>query len=216
MAMPGWTVIWDFGGVLLHWDPGALVAQHLGEVPATDDADRARRFFGNYEGDWAEFDRGSLGRDAVVRSIVARTGWRRDGVAAVVDGVPHALQADSDTVGLLQGLWDSGVSTRYLSNMPAPYVPVILQRFGFLARFPGGLFSAHEGVVKPERAIYALATERWQLRASRTVFIDDAVVNVEAARAFGWHAIHYQGAADCAERLRALGVDCSFRSRASA
>ncbi len=78
----------------------------------------------------------------------------------------------------------------YLSNMSVPYARALEARGLFLPWFEGGIFSGDVKVVKPERAIYALLAERFGLDPAQTIFIDDSVANVEAARHFGWHAIH--------------------------
>jgi putative hydrolase of the HAD superfamily len=51
------------------------------------------------------------------------------------------------------------------------------------------IYSADLGVGKPSPEFFALASQR--LGEARVVFIDDAIRNVEAARAHGWTAIHY-------------------------
>ncbi len=57
------------------------------------------------------------------------------------------------------------------------------------------LYSADLGVTKPSPEFFALADTRIASRVEnhRVVFIDDSLGNVEAARAFGWSAVHYDG-----------------------
>ena len=78
----------------------------------------------------------------------------------------------------------------YLSNMPVPYARALEKRALFLPWFEGGIFSGDVQLLKPQREIYALLSERFGLEGRNTIFIDDSLPNVEAARAFGWHAIH--------------------------
>jgi epoxide hydrolase-like predicted phosphatase len=51
--------------------------------------------------------------------------------------------------------------------------------------------SSHVGMRKPERAIYELTCERMRVTPDETVFVDDNVDNVEAARAFGMATVHF-------------------------
>ena len=62
-----------------------------------------------------------------------------------------------------------------------------------LERFHGVLFSADEGLVKPDPAIYQLLTRRYGLIPSECLFIDDNADNIEAARREGWQAYHFDG-----------------------
>lgn len=201
-------VVFDFGAVLFHWDPAALVAARWPDRASDAAAAQAlaRTFFEGFGGDWAEFDRGTLGRDAIVASIATRTGWDAHRIAAVVDAVPHALTADPATVAVVDDLLAAGVPVWFLSNMPAPYVPVLLDRQPVIRRLRGGLFSSHERLVKPEAALFERMAARFGLDPARTVLVDDAPANVAAARACGWQAVHYVDAARCRQDLRALGL----------
>jgi len=70
----------------------------------------------------------------------------------------------------------------------------------------GALPSYRAGVMKPDAAIYAQAERRFGLNPATTVFIDDRVENIEAARARGWHGIVHRNFNDTREALLRLGV----------
>lgn len=53
------------------------------------------------------------------------------------------------------------------------------------------IISAEEGVIKPDHKIYQIAMDRLKTTPDRSLFIDDYLPNVEAARAFGMQAIHH-------------------------
>lgn len=61
------------------------------------------------------------------------------------------------------------------------------------------LYSADLGVGKPDARFWGAADRR--LDGAHVVFIDDALGNVESARAHGWHAIHYPHDADWREQV---------------
>jgi glucose-1-phosphatase len=63
------------------------------------------------------------------------------------------------------------------------------RRHGFSRLFDPIIYSHEEGVEKPAPAIWALACGRVWAEPADTVLVDDAEVNVEAARAFGIQAI---------------------------
>lgn len=204
--MTGTAVVFDFGAVLFRWRPRLLLARCL-PTRVTDEASAThwmREVFQDYGGDWGEFDRGHLGPDALVARISARTGLAPAEVRAVVDAVPDELAPIPESVALLESLHARGVPLHYLSNMPGPYADHLERSHPFLHCFASGVFSSRVGLVKPDPAIFALAQARFGRPAADLVFLDDHTVNVDAARAAGWRAIHFTDAAAVTPQLEAL------------
>lgn len=189
------NIVFDLGAVLLTWEPVALVQQHFGKhAPTAEAAHALARDMFQHE-DWLGFDRGTHALDVAVGLMAERLALPADRLAVLLEPLAERLQPIPVTVQLLDGLRhrrDAGEDLHlyFLSNMPAPYARALEQRALFLPWFEGGIFSGDVQVVKPDRAIYALLAARYKLDAAATVFIDDSWANVEAARAFGWHAIH--------------------------
>ena len=200
-------IVFDFAGVLFHWQPLELLRREL-PLHATDEA-AARRLadgiFQGWGGDWAEFDRGTLEVLELVRRIAARTGLRAQDVQAVVDAVPVELQPIPETVALLHRLHRSGRRLHFLSNMPHPYADHLEREHDFVGWFESGVFSARVHQIKPEPGIFATASRLFETDASQLVFIDDMIDNVRAARQAGWHALHFVDAAQCETQMRARG-----------
>lgn len=200
-------IVFDWAGVLFHWQPQQLVQRLLPQH--APDAAAARRWvaevFQGYGGDWAEFDRGRVEIADLVARIAARTGLPVADVRRLVDAVPLELQPMPGTVALLRRLHARGLRLHYLSNMPAPYADHLERTHDFLRCFESGVVSARVQQVKPEPQIYALAARHFGAPPEQLVFIDDVVDNVHAARQAGWQAVHFVDAADCEARLRAGG-----------
>ncbi len=93
-----------------------------------------------------------------------------------------------------------------LSNTNAIHIEFIFSRFPFLHDFEGHIFSHEVGLEKPDPAIYAVTARKFGLTPARTVFIDDLLANIEAARAAGWHGIHHRSATPTRQELTKLGV----------
>lgn len=201
-------VVFDFGGVLFNWQPSRLLRREIPQV-AQDEASAAlwvERFFQGYQGDWGEFDRGSLAVAELVPRIAARTGLGLHEVQRVVDGVPRELQPLADTVTLLRRLRDQRRELFFLSNMPEPFAAHLEREHDFIGWFGDGVFSARVGLVKPEAAIFELAARRFGAAPAELVFIDDHLPNVQAAIACGWGAIHYTNTATVETELRRRGL----------
>ena len=59
--------------------------------------------------------------------------------------------------------------------------------------FSGVIFSALEGLVKPDPAIYTRLTDRFELAPEECVFIDDVAKNIQTARELGWQGYVFDG-----------------------
>jgi epoxide hydrolase-like predicted phosphatase len=57
--------------------------------------------------------------------------------------------------------------------------------------FDVSVFSAEEGVRKPDPEIYERALSRLGVAPAEAIFVDDRLKNVEGARQVGMHALHY-------------------------
>ena len=57
------------------------------------------------------------------------------------------------------------------------------------------VYSHEVGLGKPDPAVYALTAARLGVEPAQIVFLDDVEVNVEAARAAGWHAVLHEDTA---------------------
>ena len=201
------TVVFDFAGVVFGWQPLALL-QRVIPQQATDLASAhhwAQQIFQGYGGDWAEFDRGTVAPADLVQRIARRTGLPAAAVQAVVDAVPLDFAPLTGTVALIDDLHAAGHPLYFLSNMPAPYADHLAQTYGFLQRFTDGVYSARVQLVKPERAIFDLAAQRFGVPPADLLFFDDVVANVAAAQAAGWQAAHFTDAVAARALLQARG-----------
>ena len=201
-------IVFDFAGVLFHWQPQRLLRRAILER-AHDEASAAlwaQRVFEGYVGDWAAFDCGTVGVAELVAHIARRTGLTPHEVQRVVEGVPHELQPQADTVTLLRRLRDEDRELYFLSNMPAPYADHLDRAHDFIGWFRDGVYSGRVNLAKPDPAIFELAASRFGAAPSELLFIDDHLPNVQAAIACGWSAIHFSNAAQAEAELRARGA----------
>jgi putative hydrolase of the HAD superfamily len=201
-------VVFDFGGVLFDWRPASFLARLLpAHAPDETSAQAlAGSFFQGYGGDWADFDRGTVEVAELAERISRRTGLTLAQVHAVIDAVPHELQPMEKTVALLRTLHGRGQPLYFLSNMPASYASHLEVTHDFVGLFQAGVFSARVGLIKPETAIYRHAEAALGLVPADTLFIDDVLHNIEAARAAGWQALHFRCPDQCASELVGLGL----------
>jgi len=184
------------------------VRAHFPQLAPTAEAAQAlaRQMF--HHEDWLGFDRGTHGLDDAIGRMALRLSLPADRLDAALAPMGERLEPIAATLELLDQLRarrDAGEDLRlyYLSNMSSPYARVIETRHAFFRWFDGGIFSGDVKMIKPQREIYQLLATRYRLVAAQTVFIDDSLPNVVAARALGWHAIHCEAPAAVPAQLAA-------------
>ena len=63
-----------------------------------------------------------------------------------------------------------------------------------------------KGLRKPSEECFQAVVKHLGRPAEELIFVDDRLVNVEAAQRVGLRAVHFQGAAQLEDELRRLGV----------
>ncbi|HET9822158.1 MAG TPA: HAD family phosphatase [Burkholderiaceae bacterium] len=196
------TVVFDIGNVLIPWNARWLFRKLLPDDAAVD------RFMD--EVDFVSWNRahdaGQPFAEGIARHGAAFPHYRPLFEAFFERWVETIGEPIEGSVALARRLRTSGYRTLALTNFSAETFPRALQRHPFLAEFEGIVVSGHEGLMKPEPAIYRRLCERYRVDPARAVFIDDASANVEGARAIGMHGVQFESPAQLVLDLRALGV----------
>lgn len=196
-------VVFDFGGVLIEWDP-----RHLYRKMFDGDEVAMERFLTFVcSRTWNSQQDAGRTFDEAVAELSARFPGEAERIAAYHERweemVPYAF---TDTVAVLESLKAAGVPVYGITNFPAEKFELTRRRFRFFELFDGIVVSAEVRLVKPDPAIFLHFLERHGLAAGDCVFIDDSPVNVAAARHLGFHGVDYSGAADLRGRLEGWGL----------
>ena len=107
---------------------------------------------------------------------------------------------------ILDQLGDRGVRLLALTNWSAETFPWALHTFAALQRFEAIVVSGQEGLAKPDTRLYRVLLDRYQVRATEAVFVDDMHVNVEAANAVGMLGLRFTDAEALHLDLSRLGL----------
>ena len=193
------------GNVLLRFDRNIF----MDRAGLTDPADREwmdREVFFSLE--WAMTDRGSLTPGEAAAIMRRRVPERlRPFVDELVCGWAGEILPVPGMADLIEDLKKAGYGVYLLSNAG-------INHREYWPRVPGnGLFdgllvSAEVGCIKPEREIYKLLIERFDLVPEESVFIDDLPLNVEAATRWGMRGIVFHGdAEELRKKLLEIGVE---------
>lgn len=197
------AIVFDFGNVLLEWDP-----RHV-----------YRRYFPNDEEAMEQFLNEVNFMDWNTQQDKGRT--FAQGVAELSQLFPQysdLIQAYPDnwidsigdsfpgTVEILKRLKKSGYSLYGLSNWSAETFPHARQKYNFFGLLDDIVISGEVGLIKPEPEIFELMLTRIGRPANQCLFIDDALANIEQAQKMGFAVIHFQSSEQLAKELRALNL----------
>jgi 2-haloacid dehalogenase len=196
------AVVFDIGGVLLDWNPRYLYRSLI------DDEDAMEAFLNEIcTLEWhAAHDRGTPFAHSCAE-LAARHpdqaeliwAWARRSEEMVAGPI-------AGTVEILGELQRAGVPCYALTNMEAETYPLRVRRFAFMRSFRGTVVSSHEGVIKPDPEILQILLTRFRLDPARTVFIDDAQRNVEAAARLGVRAVRFHSPEQLRDELTRMGL----------
>ena len=200
------NVIFDLGGVLIDWNPDYVYDQVF-----TDKEKKAWFYNEICTMEWNENQDAGYSMAKATEERVALFPQYEEWIRMYYGRWEEMLgDAIDDSVALLKTCVESPtLTTIALTNWSAETFPIALKKFDFLHWFEGIVVSGEEETRKPFADIYQLALERYSLKASETVFIDDNQRNVKAAEELGIHGIHFQNPTQLKRKLIKLGVICN-------
>jgi putative hydrolase of the HAD superfamily len=194
------NVIFDLGGVVLEWNPDAILEGYYTEPDAR--ATMKAALFKHP--DWLQMDRGTLTESEALARLQQRTGRPVAELSGLFDAVRRSLRPKADTVALVKSLARRDVPLYCLSNMPASTFAYLREQHAFWNVFKGIVISGEIKMAKPEREIFEYLLRRYALTAAETVFVDDHAPNIQAAQTLGLHTVWFRDARQCALELERL------------
>lgn len=194
------NIVFDLGGVLLRWNPKAVIAKYFFDQNEQDIVEK--KIFGHH--DWLELDRGTLPLEEAISRAVARTELEEKSIARFLNFFSVELSPEPDVLSIVQKLYDSQQHKLYvLSNMHLSAVDYIEREYNFWYFFEGIVFSSRLRMIKPDPEIYHHLLKKYDLRAEDSIFIDDREENIVTAEELGFKTIRFQDASQCEVELKA-------------
>jgi len=178
--------LFDLGGVFFDWNPKYFFNKIF-------DSDKELNFFLNEicNDDWnKQQDCGRLISDAVEELVkkfpkyISQIELYYPNHRKMIKGVFN------ESVRVLNKLKSQNFYCYVLSNWSAETFIGMENDYPFLNQFDGLVISGEEKMVKPQKEIYQLAIDRFNLIPNETVFIDDRLENISASIDFGFQTIH--------------------------
>ena len=191
------TVVFDLGGVLVDWDPRYLYRKIFTGKGEMED------FLATITTtEWhIEQDRGRTMEEATAILISRHPEHKRE-IEAYYGRWDEMFGGPIEgTVDILRELHERGWPLHALTNWSAETFPVARETYGFLSWFDEIVVSGKEGMIKPDKNLYAVLIQRTGLDPATSVFVDDSLPNVAAARDLGFTAVAFQNPTQLREEL---------------
>jgi glucose-1-phosphatase len=206
MAAKFQLVLFDIGGVILRTvnpGPRTRLAQRYGLdrlgidrlVFASAPAQAAETGQAGEDAIW-EHVRAALGIPAEELADFQREFWAGDAADLSFFELMSLIRPERQ-VGLLTNSWLSDPLSLFWTRYGIPEAVI-------RGAVDAAISSAQVGVQKPDRRIFDAALERFGARAEETIFVDDFLHNVEAARSLGLRAILFESPTQTRRDLLAL------------
>ena len=194
------NIIFDFGGVLLDWNPHYLYDPYFGDV------EKSEWFLTNIcTYPWnAQHDAGKPVAEGTAELVAQYPEWEKE-IRMYYDEFEEMLSGQiTDMEDYIKELKGRGFRIYGLSNWSVETFAMIRPKYPILDLMEDMVISGKEKVMKPDAKIYQIAISRFGVKPEESVFIDDNVNNIIGCEAAGIHGIVFKDAGQLRSDLEKL------------
>ncbi|MEW5683419.1 MAG: HAD family phosphatase [Pseudomonadota bacterium] len=193
------ALLWDFGNVIVRWNPRTLYAKIFPDPVQCD------RFLSEVcTIAWhTPTDCGLTFADNIA-VLVARHPHHESEIRAWHERWDEMFSGPiAETEAVIEALHARGVPQYGLSNISHETFESTVAMSPAFGRLSGIVASGFEGVMKPDPAIFMLCCERFGLEPADFLFVDDNADNIATAAAMGFDTHHFTDPAALLPALKA-------------
>lgn len=193
------NIVFDFGGVLVDWNPRYLYYPYF-----NGDEAQAEWFLANIcTYTWnVQMDGGKPFSEGVAELTAQYPEWA-EAIEVYHSRWNEMIGGEVEgTASLVRRLKEAGYRVYGLTNWSLETYPMIRDHYKVFSLFEGVVVSGEECLLKPDEKIYRCLLERYSLKAEESVFLDDNADNVAGAEAVGMAAIRFESATQAEQELR--------------
>ncbi len=187
------NIIFDFGQVLVHFDPDYMTSVYVHDKDdrrAVCDVVFDRQY-------WDKLDDGSISDEEVINGFCSKLPKRlQDSAIKVYGNWINNIPFIDGMKELIFELKNLGAKLYLLSNISVGFaenyqtVPEIAEVFSL---FDGLVFSGPIGITKPSKEVFGYLLNKYSLKAEECIFVDDTKRNIEGAEKVGIKGYLFDG-----------------------
>ena len=195
------NIIFDFGGVLIDWNPRYLYRNLF-----QDEIEMEYFLEKICSPEWnLKQDAGRSFKEAT-KELVIKFPQHENEIKSYYSNWTKMIGGTiKENVDLVEDLKDK-YRLFGLTNWSAETFPKIFNQYYFFKEFEGIVVSGTEKLVKPDAGIYKLLLTRYKLIANESLFIDDNQENINAANKLGFKTIHLTETVNLKNELKKLAI----------
>lgn len=153
---------------------------------------------------WNIFDKGGMSVEEIIDKFAESAPEYKEDIAEIYNHSDEFVTLYDYAIPWIHELKERGYKVYILSNWSEPvYEANKDTHLRFLKDVDGEIMSYREGLIKPDRKIYQLLCDRFDINPGEAVFLDDNAANIKAAKEFGINAIHFVNYEQAKEELEA-------------
>ncbi len=196
------AVIFDFGRVLLNWEPKDIF------IDNEFSSEAEFREFLNFIMPFHLCSDAGLAFDKIFPLVAQRFPEKKELIEKWEKNFERSLQSPIwEAVEILKELKEkTNLHLFGLTNFEENFCQKMMQKYDFFQLLDDVVISGEVGLVKPYEAIYKILPKRYSLKMKECIFIDDARMNVETANRLGIYGILFKDAQKLREELVSLNI----------
>ena len=202
------NIIFDFGAVLVDWDPHRLYIPYFG------DAAKAEWFLTEVcPYSWnTQADAGRPTAEITQERIALYPQWEKEIRMYYGRWIEMMGGEIPGMYPLLSGLKARGFGLYGLTNWSRETFPLVRDRYPVFSLLDGYVVSGEERIAKPDPVLYRILLDRYGLRGEECVFVDDNPANASGGESLGIRGVVFQDAEQLRAELEKLLRDSPIKS----
>ncbi|HBE78814.1 MAG TPA: hypothetical protein DDW65_13715 [Firmicutes bacterium] len=187
------AIVFDFGGVLMDWNPHYLYRQFFGAEPEKIDHFLQEIHFSDWNRQWDQGYPFSEGIAKLINDFPAYQELIRAYDERWEETLAGPIQPSVDILReLKERSSTAGFSLYGLTNWSAEKFASIRHRYEFFDWFEAIVVSGEEKLIKPDPRIFQVLLQKIGRAGADCLFVDDSSTNIAAAEDLGFDTILFQ------------------------
>lgn len=175
------NIVFDLGNVLVKFDSNELIYSFFNKRQ-----EEVKSFY--FDSLWNEYDQGLYSVEEMIEKGVKQFPELELSIKKLMYHWTEFVIPLKDNVAYIKDLKQLGYNVYILSNIPEDDTKY-LRSLGVFDNIDGGVFSYEYKKIKPDPEIFNILLEKYNLKASECLFLDDRKENVESASNLGFETI---------------------------
>ena len=152
-----------------------------------------------------KFFRGEITEEVLWKWIINNNHWSID-IDTLKRLVRENMTEVEGTRSIIENLRKNGYTLGLLSVHGKEWIKYCEEKFDYHRLFHSVMYSFEVGVCKPDPKAFQLILDKLRVNPAECPFIDDNMVNIEAAKKLGINGIQFKNPVQLREELKIAGV----------